>query len=363
MAARDLRMAAPQYKDVSGFKLRLKHVAGLPRNTEPGISHMVVTPDGEELLTINSNGRLELWRVRGIQKKATLKLGVDVIDMALRTADKVALVSTKEDVREIRLVPKLEEGTVYPWILKDLKYVVLFPEQGRGLFPYQKTGTLAGGAEGRFWILALESFLNAAEDNSPDAPLGGDEDPDAPPEEKVDDPGGKPAYASDLPTGVMKVQDSSRPVDSILADRNGFIALVQRTTKVDVADLTRMTMLGSLATGAKGNQTMALSTNGMFAATGGRDRYIRVWDTKTQKMVKIFHTRAGVISLLRFSPDSQILASYTLAGRLQFWDMGTDKLLQEIKHHDSATVLKFTPDQLYFLVGNANSTITVYERK
>jgi WD40 repeat protein len=80
-------------------------------------------------------------------------------------------------------------------------------------------------------------------------------------------------------------------------------------------------------------------------------------------MVKIFHTKAGVISLLRFSPDNRILVSYTLAGRLQFWDLAAGKLLQEFRHSDSATVLRFTPDQLYFLVGNANSTITVYERK
>jgi len=364
MAARDLRPAAQQFKDVTGFKLSLKHVAGLPRNTEPGISHMAVTPDGKDLLTINSKGRLELWPVRGLHKKTSLNLGVDVIDMALRHADMVALVSTKEDVREIKLGEELEVGTVYRWIRKDLKYAVLFPEQGRGLFPFLKTGRLANGTEGEFWRLALESFLDAAEDNSSEAPIGGEGETIDPEElAAAPDPRGKPTYATDLPAGVIKVQDSTRPVARVSADRNGFIGLVQRTTKVDVADLTRMSMLGSLTTGAKGNQAMTLSTNGMFAATGGRDRYIRVWDTKTQKMVKIFHTKAGVISLLRFSPDSRILVSYTLAGRLQFWDLAAGKLLQEFRHSDSATVLRFTPDQLYFLVGNANSTITVYERK
>ncbi|MDA0838214.1 MAG: HEAT repeat domain-containing protein [Planctomycetota bacterium] len=377
MATPDLRPATLQYKDLSSYKLKMKHVAGLPQNNEPGISHMVITPDGEQLLTINSKGRLELWPVRGLQKTTSLKLDVDVIDMAFRTSDKAILISTHKDIHEIKLGEELKKNALYQWIRKDLQHVVLFPEQGRGLFPFQKIGKVASGEEEKFWRLALEIFIDTKEENSPSTPIGGDAvnpdvpavnpdvpavNPAIPVNGEVVDPRGKPTYADDLPTGVIKVQDSTRPVDGIFADENGFIGLVRRTTMVDVVDLTQMVTLGSLTTGAKGNQTMTLSSNGLFAATGGKDRYIRIWNTKDQKMVKIFQTGAGVISLLRFSPDSQILASYTLAGRLQFWDLSTDTMLQEIKHNDSATVLRFTPDQLYFLVGNANSTITAYER-
>ncbi len=54
---------------------------------------------------------------------------------------------------------------------------------------------------------------------------------------------------------------------------------------------------------------MSLSSDGVYLATGGRDKAVRIWDTRSQTQVECFRQHMDVVSCLSFRRDS--LALYT----------------------------------------------------
>jgi WD40 repeat protein len=158
------------------------------------------------------------------------------------------------------------------------------------------------------------------------------------------------------------LKDPSVPVRSLLAALTGLFCFAVRRSMIDVVDLVKMQVLGSLEAGTRGITDLAMSPNTLYVAAGGEDEIVRIWETSSQKLRIIVRPKSGKISAIAFAPDSQVFAICTANGDLQLWDLFTEQMMQKLRHQGTASVVQFSPDGRAIVVGNTDSTVAVYTR-
>src|SRR5579864_1303538 len=72
---------------------------------------------------------------------------------------------------------------------------------------------------------------------------------------------------------------------------------------------------------------VALSPDRRWAATGGEDKTIRIWDLATASEHSVLTGHTERVTSLAFSPDGQRLASTSFDGTLRLWDPATGAFL------------------------------------
>ena len=380
----------------------LRQIAGLPRFGEAGISFIAFTLEGERYATASRTGRLEVRGTATGEKRGGAKVKGRVLALAYHPKRISFQVATNAQIVEYLLGEGLKWHQTYPWVRKDLRAAYIMPVQGRGIFPYDKKGEKGD----ILWRTALEVYerdagaMGTPEEIPPEAPPltdepeatpaaegppkrrgpprrkpggqsddeddgeseeeDGDDDEDS--ETATRDDGLMPRAARDLSSGAVQLPEASRIVQSVAATPHGVIALAVRPSTIDVINTSKREVLGKLETGSSGLGALAISPNHLCAATGGTDGLVRIWALGTQRLQAIFKPNSGKIALLAFAPDSQLIAVATVAGKLQFWDLFSRKMLQEIEHQGVATAMEFSPDGKTLIVGNSDCTIGVYAR-
>ncbi len=66
---------------------------------------------------------------------------------------------------------------------------------------------------------------------------------------------------------------------------------------------------------------VGISRDGTLLATGGADRVVRLWETKTGKMVRQFEGHRMTVSAVSFSPDGNRLGSASLDHTIRIWQL------------------------------------------
>ena len=110
-----------------------------------------------------------------------------------------------------------------------------------------------------------------------------------------------------------------------------------------------------------------ISGDGTLLATGGRDKKVRLWDVKTEKLNQTLSGHIGPIQALAFSPDGTLLVSsggrnweeqegddgitYTFSARdsvvdktAKVWDVATGENITTFEHLDAVRAIAFSPD-------------------
>jgi WD40 repeat protein len=115
----------------------------------------------------------------------------------------------------------------------------------------------------------------------------------------------------------------------------------------------------------------AFSPSGrLFAVREGDRGAVSLWETATGQPVKRWALPSaepiGVKhffdSPVAFSPDGRILATHTVPGAIQFWDVGTGKPLRTIAGQGSPICeLAFSPDGKRLAAGNADTTVLLWD--
>jgi eukaryotic-like serine/threonine-protein kinase len=143
-----------------------------------------------------------------------------------------------------------------------------------------------------------------------------------------------------------------------IADDHGNIQLWEIRSGARIATFTEPTGAGVLA----------FSGDGHYLASGGRDRVIRVWDTKSQTLFRTLTGHVLEIRALAFAPKRLALASGSARGNVFLWDLeqnaGAGNSVQPLLlsgHADSISALAFTSDGKTLASGSRDRTIKLWD--
>jgi WD40 repeat protein/beta-lactamase regulating signal transducer with metallopeptidase domain len=121
--------------------------------------------------------------------------------------------------------------------------------------------------------------------------------------------------------------------------------------------------LKKVATGDNDIQSIALSPDDRFLATGSQEKLLRIWDANSGKLL---HTLAGhehYVQAVAFEPHGRFLASCGLDGQVKYWDFNTGNLLKSfgVSQHIGVHSLAFSPDGNS--LASAGNAVRVWDAK
>jgi WD40 repeat protein/tRNA A-37 threonylcarbamoyl transferase component Bud32 len=115
---------------------------------------------------------------------------------------------------------------------------------------------------------------------------------------------------------------SARAVALVASEDGQILAVIDTTGRIVLYDLAGGRSLPTLpATLTGAARCAAFAPGGKLLASGGADNTVRLYDTATGHLRKIFRGHAGPIEALSFSPDGRSLASASEDGAVKLWDL------------------------------------------
>jgi len=106
------------------------------------------------------------------------------------------------------------------------------------------------------------------------------------------------------------------------------------------------------------------SPDGKYVITVSWDGTARVWDTQTGQAILIYHNQdSHHVNRIAFSPDGKTVATSgdDFTGRI--WDLLSGKDLTVFKHDDGVTGLAFSPDGKELVTGSYDGTVRLWDVK
>jgi WD40 repeat protein len=107
-------------------------------------------------------------------------------------------------------------------------------------------------------------------------------------------------------------------------------------------------------------QTVALSSDGRFAATGGQDSTINIWNLGSEVLLSI-PSHHGWIWSLAFSPDNKWLASCGEDQKVRIWDVATGECARTFVGHTHAVRAVRFASQSRLVSGSYDQTVKVWK--
>jgi ribosomal RNA-processing protein 9 len=80
---------------------------------------------------------------------------------------------------------------------------------------------------------------------------------------------------------------------------------------------------------------VAVSSDGRYLASGGRDKLVRVWDTRSQRLVESFSGHRDLVSCLVFRLNSHMLFSGSFDRSIKHWNLDEMGYIETLYGHTS----------------------------
>ncbi|MGX1127861.1 WD40 repeat protein [Streptomyces glaucescens] len=109
--------------------------------------------------------------------------------------------------------------------------------------------------------------------------------------------------------------------------------------------------------------SVAVSPDGAWLATTGRDRTVRLWDRGTGVCTATFTGHSGEVTSVAISPDGVWLATAGRNGTVRLWDRGTGVCTATFTgHSDSVTSVAISPDGAWLATAGRDRTVRLWDR-
>ncbi len=102
-------------------------------------------------------------------------------------------------------------------------------------------------------------------------------------------------------------------------------------------------------------KAVAVSPDGLWAATGSLDTTIRIWDTESGRELRSMTGQAGAVKALAISPDGKWLASGGNDAALRIWNVETGAEAKKFSVHEGTIdALAYSPDGKRLISGGTD---------
>lgn len=109
--------------------------------------------------------------------------------------------------------------------------------------------------------------------------------------------------------------------------------------------------------------SVAFSPDGLTLASGGNDRFLRLWDIETGRLLRSLRGHTQVIRQVIYSPDGQTLASASEDRTIRLWNpqTGETNRLLFTRYDHAVCSLSYSPDGLMLARAGQNKDIKIWE--
>ncbi|MCT7961418.1 serine/threonine protein kinase [Laspinema sp. D1] len=124
----------------------------------------------------------------------------------------------------------------------------------------------------------------------------------------------------------------------------------------------------SLATTLTGHswwvRSVAISSDGETLVSGSRDKTIKIWNLKTEKLLNTLTGHDLWVRSVAISLDGQTLVSGSYDNTIKIWNLKSGKLLNSLTgHRDAIWSIAISPDGQTLVSGSQDDTIKVWNLK